>query len=148
MELVEDFKVKPAPRARSRTGEVGVFFTQHADKYNAGETAYFSEEDAKLFVEVHGVGEYVKGTSKSPDEPNANTVQFALPFTLNAKGGGMYDLIDALGVIAWSGRGKAEADKMKASLEATAAEQPLEAIGAQDGIKQPNTGDASDKLKE
>ena len=39
MELKEDFKVRPAPRATERTGEVGVRFTQHADKYNAGETA-------------------------------------------------------------------------------------------------------------
>lgn len=147
MELVEDQRVKPAPRAFDRGGKVGVRFTQHADKYNAGEVAYFSPEDAALFVETHGVGEYLKGASKSPDEPDANTVQYALPFTLTAKGGGMYDLIDALGVIAWNGRGKAEADKMKASLEATAAEQPLEAIGAQDGIKQPNSGDAADELE-
>ncbi len=128
-------------------GVVGVRFTQHADKYNAGEVAYFAEDDAHLLVEIHGVGEYLTGASKSPDEPNANTVQYALPFKLVSTGGGNYDLFDAVGTLAWSGKGKAEADKVKAALEATAQVQPLEAIGAQDGVIQPSTGTEAAALK-
>lgn len=148
MELTVDQKVKPAPRTSGRGGEIGVRFLQHADKYNAGETAYFSEDDAKLLVEVHGVGEYLTGPSKSPEEPNANSVQYAMPLELVTKGGGEYQLIDAVGAEVWSGKGKTEANRMKAQVEALAQTQPLEAIGAQDGIIQPNTGTRAVVLKE